>query len=591
MIAPAPGSGIRLSGAALKPAFALATAGALLASIPTAIVAFVLYRALGRAIRPLELILAAAVLAVALALRIVLSSAAGRRVRGALNELAEQVRVDVLEGLQRLPGRRLREIDAGRVVAILTTGLDEAIGVYGDAFEAIFGGISTALLLFVLLAFIDWRISLVALGFAPLTAVYLWQSRKISSRAAPRLVRARGEGSSRFFEYVESVALLRTFGRTAERAQRLAWALQELKIKAFETSIAPIPFGVLALFFIEFGFAITVMVATEVNAGGVFAVTRYLLALIVALSYFQTLFDATDAYLRLRDAGSTWTEIGRLLEAASTAVTQTSAVPRGFDIEVDGVTFAYDRGPVLTDIGCRFAEGGVTALVGRSGAGKSALASVIAGLNEPSAGTVRIGGVDLADLSAADRARMMTLVFQDTELFAGTVGANIAAGRPGVSAAEIAAAARTALCDEFIARLPQGYDTPLRAGAPNLSLGERQRIAIARALVGNAPVVIFDECTASLDPEAERAVHVAIETLAQRSTVVLITHRLGTVRNAQRIIVLAGGRIAESGTHETLMRGGCEYARLWSAFEAAHAWQDSASPNPWRSALRAEPRP
>jgi ATP-binding cassette subfamily B protein len=385
--------------------------------------------------------------------------------------------------------------------------------------------------------------------------------------------------------------LLRTFGRTAERAQRLAWALQELKIKAFETSIAPIPFGVLALFFIEFGFAITVMVATEVNAGGVFAVTRYLVALIVALSYFQTLFDATDGYLRLRDGRSTWTEVQRLLEAASSALTQSRKTPRGFEIEIEGMTFAYDRGPVLCDITCRFPERGVTALVGRSGAGKSALASVIAGLGEPAAGTVRIGGVDISDFSAADRARMITLVFQDTELMAGTVAANIAAGRPGAGAADIAAAARTARCDEFITRLPQGYDTPLRAGAPDLSLGERQRIAIARALVGNAPVIIFDECTASLDPQAERAVHAAIETLAQSSTVILITHRLGTIRNAKRIIVLAGGRIAETGTHETLLRDAGEYARLWSAFEAAHAWQqDSAAPNPWRSALRAEPR-
>jgi ABC-type multidrug transport system fused ATPase/permease subunit len=175
----------------------------------------------------------------------------------------------------------------------LTTGLDEAIGIYGDAFEAIFGGISTALLILVLLAFIDWRIALVALAFAPLTAGYLWQSRAISGRAAPRLVRARAEGTSRFFEYVESVALLRTFGRT-DGAARLAWALQELK---------------------------------------------------------------------------------------------------------------------------------------RSGAGKSALVGVIGGLNEPAAGTVRIGGMELKDFSAADRARTVTLVSEDTELFAGTVAANIAAGR------------------------------------------------------------------------------------------------------------------------------------------------------------------
>jgi ABC-type multidrug transport system fused ATPase/permease subunit len=573
MMALTPAAAIRLRGASLTPAVQLAVGGAILAAVPTAIVAFVLYRALNHATRSVDLAVAAVILAAALLLRVALSSAAGRRVRRALNELAEGVRVDVLEALGRLPARRLREIDAGHVVAVLTTGLDEAIGVYGDAFEAIFGGVSTALLILVMLAVIDWRIGLVALGFVPLTAGYLWQSRGISGRAAPRLVQARAEGSSRFFEYVESVALLRTFGRTAERAQRLTWALQELKLKAFETSIAPIPFGVLTLFFIEYGFAITVMVGTEVNAVGGFVATRYLLALLVALSYFQTLFDVTDGYLRLRGARSTWNEVERLLEPVAGVPTQTPQPPHGSDVVVDGVTFAYDRGPVLCDISCRFAERGVTALVGRSGAGKSALAGVIAGLNEPGSGTVFLGGVDLRSLSAHDRARAVTLVFQDTELFAGTVAQNIAAGRPGVSDAEVRAAARTAHCDEFIANLPDGYDTVLRAGAPTLSLGERQRIAIARALVGGAPVVVFDECTASLDSAAERAVHTAIEALSKRAAVVLITHRLGTVRNVQRIIVLAHGRIAESGTHAALIGAGGEYARLWSAYQAAHAWR------------------
>jgi ATP-binding cassette subfamily B protein len=576
MIAPA--AAIRLRGASLAPAAVLAAGGAFLAAVPTAIVAFVLYRALNRASRSADVFAAAAILAVALVLRVALSSAAGRGVRRALNELAERVRVDVLEGLQRLPARRVRELDAGRVVAILTTGLDEATAVYGDAFDAIFGGIATALLILVVLAVVDWRIALVALGFAPFIVVYLWQSRGISGRAAPRLVRARAEGTSRFFEYVESVALLRTFGRTAERAQRLTWALQELKVKAFETSIAPIPFGVLTLFFIEFGFAITLMVGTEVNVAGGFAVARYLVALIVSLSYFQTLFDVTDGYLRLRGTQSTWSEIERLLDRSTDVPTQSPQAPRGFDVVVDQVSFAFDpaRGPVLSDVSCRFAERSVTALVGRSGAGKSALAGIIAGLNEPTAGTVLLGGVDVRSLSAYDRARSVTLVFQDTELFAGTVAANIAAGRPGAGDAEIRAAARTACCDEFVSGLPLGYDTPLRAGAPTLSLGERQRIAIARALVGNAPVVVFDECTASLDPAAEHAVHAAIEALSKRATVVLITHRLGTVRTAARIIVVANGRIAETGTHETLKSGAGEYARLWSAYEAAHAWRVGA---------------
>jgi ABC-type multidrug transport system fused ATPase/permease subunit len=551
----------------------VALGAALAAAVPSATVAYILYRAFAHAALGQILAASAGVVLVALGLRIVLATVAGRLVRRGLAAHAERLRVEIVDGLRSLPVRRLRDVDAGRTVALLTTGLDEAVDTFGDGFDAIFGGVANALLVGLLLIAIDWRIGLVALAFLPLTAIYLWQSRKISARAAPRLHRARSEGTSRFFEYVESLALLRSFGRTTERAQRLGWALQELKIKAFETSIAPIPFGVLALFFIEFGFAIAVMVGTEVNAGAAgFAVTRYLVALVVALSYFQTLFDAADGYLRLRDARVTWDEIARVARNIAPVATDAPAVPEGFDIVVDGVDFAYDRGPVLDGVSCRIAERGVTAVVGRSGAGKSAFAGILAGLNLPAGGRVLVGGADLADIAAAERTRLITLVFQDTELVAGTVAANIAAGRPGAREEQIRAAGRLACCDDFIERLPAGYETLLRAGAPTLSLGERQRIAIARALVGGAPIVVFDECTASLDPGVERAVHAAMEALAARSTVILITHRLATVRNAQRILVLAGGRIVESGRHAELIARDGEYAGLWSAYEAAHAW-------------------
>jgi ATP-binding cassette subfamily B protein len=277
--------------------------------------------------------------------------------------------------------------------------------------------------------------------------------------------------------------------------------------------------------------------------------------------------------LRLRDAHASWADVGRLLERAAPPSGAAPALPQSSEIVLDGVSFGYGHGAVLTDISCRYEPGGITAIVGRSGAGKSALAKLIAGLAEPDAGTIRVGGVDLADLPAAERTRLVSLVFQDTELLDGTLAANIAAGRPGASQTEIRTAAHVAGCHEFIARLPDGYETVVRAAAPGLSLGERQRIAIARALIGSAPIVVFDECTASLDPAAERVVNGAIETLAERATVVLITHRLGSVRGARRIVVLAAGRIVQTGTHAELAGAPGEYARLWAAYDAAHAWR------------------
>jgi ATP-binding cassette subfamily B protein len=294
---------------------------------------------------------------------------------------------------------------------------------------------------------------------------------------------------------------------------------------------------------------------------------RYILAFTIALAYFQTLFETLDGLLRLRDAGSHLAALEWLLALPAAAGNATA--PAGDDLALEGVSFAYDRGPVLRDVSFRFPQRAVTAVVGASGAGKSALANVISGVWEPSAGGVRAGGVDIGALSPHARTRTVGIVFQDAHLVEDTIVRNIATGRPGATRAEILEAGRVAGCDEFALRLPDGYDTPLFGGGANLSLGERQRIAIARMLLSPAPIVVLDECTASLDAAAERAVHRAIAALAGRKTVVLITHRLATVRHAAQIVVLAGGALVESGTHDELLKRDGEYARLWSAHERA----------------------
>jgi ATP-binding cassette subfamily B protein len=214
----------------------------------------------------------------------------------------------------------------------------------------------------------------------------------------------------------------------------------------------------------------------------------------------------------------------------------------------------------------------VTAIVGRSGAGKSALAGVLSGLWEPLEGRVTLGGAELSRLSPRARTAALALVFQDVALSEDTVRANLLAGHPGATEAELRRATSTAGCDEFVARLPEGDATVLRGGGAMLSAGERQRIAIARALLSEAPILIFDECTASLDAAAERAVHRAIAVLAGRKTVIVITHNLAAVRDAATIVVLADGRIVEAGRHDELVARGGEYAALWTASQRPIRW-------------------
>ena len=556
--------------ARFRRAAGLFASAALVALVPLAGIAYVLVRAANGPPDRGTVVLFTFVVLASAAVQLPLAAAGSRLLRSILDERAERARVDVVEHLRLVPARTLAALDPGQVLATMPLGLDQAVAVVNGAFDSIFGGLFKAAGCIAIVAAIDWRIALVSVAFLPVTVGYLRRSRTSSSRATARIVRAQAEGASRFYEYIESVALLRAFGCTAERVRRLAAAVEDLNVKAYENTLAPMTFGTVSLFFIEFGFAIALIFGIELggNAVGI----RYILAFTLAMAYFQTLFEALDGYLRLRDAASPLAAIARLMELPAVAVRSTT-VPAGRDLALDRITFAYDRGDVLRDVSFLFPERAVTAIVGASGAGKSTLANVISGIWEPSDGSVRVGGVDVGTLAQDARAGTVSIVFQDAPLFEDTVARNIGVGRPSATMDEIREAARIAGCDEFALHMPGGYETVIRPDGTNLSLGERQRIAIARMLLSEAPIVVLDECTASLDPAAERAVHDAIARLANRKTVVLITHRLGTVRHASSIVVMAGGRIAESGTHEQLIGRSSEYARLWAAHERTRHWK------------------
>jgi ATP-binding cassette subfamily B protein IrtB len=372
---------------------------------------------------------------------------------------------------------------------------------------------------------------------------------------------------------VESVPLLRVFGCTVERERRFRTAVEMLRFRSFEAGFATLPMSILVLLFIEIGFTAMIIAGTALALFSTIVGPAFFVALIVGIRFFQSLADAADGYLRLRDAAPNISRVAELLDLPEAGGGEIAQARGGHALELDDVCFSFDRGPVLRNISCVFPERGLTAVVGRSGAGKTALAGVIAGLWDAESGTVSVGGADLWKMSPAERARLVSYVFQETYLFEDTVINNIRAGRAGVSDLEVRRAAKAANCDAIIERLPQGYETVLRAGGANLSLGERQRIAIARAFLSEAPILIFDESTASLDAVSEHAVHRAIETLAQEKTIVLITHRLGTVRNAKQILVLSRGELVESGSHERLLACKGEYAALWRAHERARLWR------------------
>ena len=280
---------------------------------------------------------------------------------------------------------------------------------------------------------------------------------------------------------------------------------------------------------------------------------------------------------QLNQAAAASQKVFEMLQMTSTVVDPPKPVPldaRGADISFENIEFDYGDKPVFCGIDLRVKAGQMVALVGSSGSGKTTLANLLLRFYDPKRGAVRIGGTDIRDVSIKDLRRQIALVAQETILFNDTIRSNIALGRPGASDAEIEAAARHAYAHEFILQKPQGYDTVVGEKGAVLSVGQRQRITIARAILRDAPILVLDEATSALDTESERAVQAALEELMQGRTTICIAHRLSTIQSADVIVVLDKGRIVETGAHGQLIEARGYYCRLYELqFEPANAGQ------------------
>lgn len=243
-----------------------------------------------------------------------------------------------------------------------------------------------------------------------------------------------------------------------------------------------------------------------------------------------------------------------------------------YDITFSHVDFGYDSRTILKDVSFQIPEKTSTAIVGPSGSGKTTICSLIARFYDPQAGSITVGGHDLREFTCDSLLTNISMVFQNVYLFNDTIRANICFGKPDATEAEMIAAAKKARCHDFIMALPQGYDTVVGEGGGTLSGGEKQRISIARAILKNAPIIILDEATASIDPENEHLIQQAISELTKGKTIITIAHRLATIQNADQILVVDDGRIAEAGTHEELIRQDGVYKHFTEIREKAEGW-------------------
>lgn len=481
-------------------------------------------------------------------------------------------RLSLAERLRKLPLGYFGKRDLADLTETIMGDVNRMEHVWSHVLGYLYGAyISTAIIAVCLLVY-DWRLAIACLWGVPVAFGLLFGSRKIAARNAERTKKAAVRVSDGIQEALENVREIRATNQEERYLNGLNQKIDEHERVTIQGELGTGLFVNAASVIMRLGVATTILVgANLILSGSIDFMLLFLFLLVITRVYAP--FDQSLALIAEMFVSQVSADRMNEIYDTPTAEGAEKFEPKGHDIVFEHVGFSYDEKEVLHDVSFTAKEGEVTALVGPSGSGKSTCARLAARLWDISKGVIRVGGVDIFTIDPEVLLRDYSMVFQDVVLFDDTVMENIRLGKRGATDEEVRAAAKAANCDEFVHRLPQGYNTPIGENGAKLSGGERQRISIARALLKDAPIVLLDEATASLDVENETRVQGALSRLLVGKTVLVIAHRMRTVEAADKIIVLADGRVAEEGTPAELMNKNGLYHRMVDLQRQSAGWR------------------
>ena len=485
---------------------------------------------------------------------------------------SEQIRLEVAERIRRLPLSFFNNKDLSELTTNMMADCTAMEHVMSHVAPVLFGGVITDLAVCALLAVYDWRMALALFAALPVSLGLILGSRKLQALWGERHVAAKLAVSGQVQEYLEGIKVVKAFGLSGEKSKALEGALKNMMKEAIRFEGFTGIFVVLAMMILQVGLGLVALTGVFLLTGGSLGIIPFLTFILISAKIYSPLiviFTLLPEFFYMLVSTKRMQQVRRepVMEGDEKAVID------NYTIELKNVSFAYHAGEdVIKNISLSIPQGSVTALVGPSGSGKSTLSRLVARFWDVRQGEIRIGGKNIAGIDPEALMRYMSFVFQDVVLFNDTVKNNIRIGKEGASDEEVYAAAKAARCDEFIRELPEGYDTVIGENGSTLSGGERQRISIARALLKNAPIVLLDEATASLDPENETLIQAAISELVKNRTVIVIAHRLRTVLGADKIAVLDQGRLVEEGSGEELLAKAGLFARLYRIQQESLGW-------------------
>ena len=480
-------------------------------------------------------------------------------------------RLRLAERLRKLPLGYFGKRDLADLTETLMGDVNRMEHVWSHVLGYLYGSYISTAVIAVCLLWYDWRLAIACLWGVPVAFVLLFGSRKSTERQAEQTKEAAVRVSDGMQEALENVREIRAANQEERYLTGLYRKIDDHERVMIRGELVTGLFVNGASVIMRLGVATTILVGAQlILAGQIDFMLLFLFLMVITRIYAP--FDQSLALIaELFVSQVSADRMNGLFDTPIAEGTETFC-PKGHDIVFDHVDFAYDKEAVLQDVSFTAREGEITALVGPSGSGKSTCARLAARLWDVTGGSIRVGGVDIATVDPEMLLSDYSMVFQEVVLFDDTVMENIRLGKRGASDAEVIAAAKAANCQEFVSKLPQGYQTPIGENGAKLSGGERQRISIARALLKDAPIVLLDEATASLDVENETKVQEALSRLLTGKTVLVIAHRMRTVAAADHIVVLKEGKVAQQGTPKELMAQGGLYRRMVELQSESARW-------------------
>ena len=487
--------------------------------------------------------------------------------------MAAHKRIEIGEKIKRVPMGFFSSFSLGRLTTIATSSLSQAEMWVPMLLVLVLGGVLNTLVFVLGTLIFNVKVGLVAVAGVIVFFIVTSVMEKKSSANADKMTETQTRLTKEVLATLQGMQVIKSYNLGGENNRALRKSIKDTSRTLLDLEKSVAPYTVIQRIVMGITTVAMVYVSLNLNLSGELPLAETILMIMASFIIFEGLIGAGSNMAILRACENAIDSVGFIDSMPDMKEGSITEPIKNHNIVFKDVSFSYDDRPILKDVSAEIKENTMTAIVGPSGSGKTTFCNLIARFWDVNSGEILIGGKNIKDYKIENLMNSISMVFQDVYLFEDTIENNIKFGKQNASHEEVVQAAKKARCHEFIEALPEGYNTLIGEGGASLSGGEKQRISIARAMLKDADIIIFDEATANIDPENEDKLKEAIESLTKNKTVIMIAHRLKTIRNADQILVLKDGEIVERGSHEELIKNNGLYSDLINAKAKAESWK------------------